>query len=48
MWIDLVFNNLQWHVEKTHRVIWDAFQDYGRIARKQMLKDLQEAPDVTY
>ena len=45
---DLVFNNLQWPVEKSRQVIWDAIHDYGRIKWKWMLKDRGEAPDVAY
>ena len=41
----MVFN-LQWHVQKTRQVIWDALQDYGRIEWKQTLKDLEETPDL--
>ena len=54
MWIiwrqrnDLVFNILQWHVEKTCQVIWDALQDYGRIEWKQTLLHLEKALDVAY
>ena len=39
---------MQWHVEKTRKVIWDALQDYGWIEWKQTLKDLEEALDVAY
>ena len=28
---DLVFDNLQWPIEKTHQVIWDALQEYGGL-----------------
>ena len=45
---DMVFNNLQWPIEKTRQVIWDALQDYGRIEWKQTLKDLEKTPDVAY
>ena len=45
---NLVINNMQWHVEKTRKVIWDALQDYGWIEWKQTLKDLEEALDVAY
>ena len=31
---DLVLNNLQWPIEKTRQVIWDALHDYGRIELK--------------
>ena len=45
---DGIFNKVQWPVEKTRQVIWDALQDYGRIEWKWALKDLEEAPDVAY
>ena len=35
-------------VGKTHQVIWDALQDYGRIELKQTLSDLEKALDVAY
>ena len=44
----MVFNNLQWPIEKTSQVIWDALQDYDRIEWKQTLTDLEKAPDVAY
>ena len=44
----MVFNNLQWPIEKTCQIIWDALQDYGRNEWKQTLKDLEEAMDVAY
>jgi hypothetical protein len=37
----------QWPVEKTHTVIWDALQDYGRIEWQQTLSDLEKALDFT-
>ena len=36
---DMVFNTLQWPIEKTRRVIWDALHDYGRIEWKRTLMD---------
>ena len=42
------FNNMQWPVEKTRQVIWDALHDYGRIEWKHTLEDLEKAPDVAY
>lgn len=44
----MVFNNLQWCLERTHQIIWDVLQDYGRIEWKWMLEDLEEVPDVAY
>ena len=44
----MVFNALQWPVDKTHQVIWDTLQDYGRIEWKQTLSYLTKAPDVAY
>ena len=46
--MDLVFNNLQWPVEKTQQVAWDTLHDYGRIECKQTLEDLEKALDVAY
>ena len=45
---DLRFNKLQWPIEKTSQIIWDALQDYRRIEWKQMLRDLEKALDVAY
>ena len=45
---NMVFNALQWPVDKTHQVIWDTLQDYGRIEWKQTLSYLTKAPDVAY
>lgn len=45
---DLVFNDLQWPVEKTRQVMWDVLQDYGRIECKRTLSDLEDAPAVAY
>jgi hypothetical protein len=45
---DLIFNKLQWPIEKTSQIIWDALQDYGRIEWKWTLRDLEKAPDVAY
>ena len=45
---DSVFNILQWPIEKTHQVIWDALQDHGRIEWKRNLMDLGKAPNVAY
>ena len=39
---------MQWPVEKTCQVIWDALQDYGRIEWKRTFNDLEEGPDVAY
>jgi hypothetical protein len=44
----MYFNNMQWPIEKTHQVTWNALHDYGRIEWKQTLRDLEKAPDVTY
>ena len=44
----MVFNNLQWPIEKTRQVIWDALQSYGRIEWKRTLKDVEEAPGMAY
>ena len=45
---DGIFNKAQWPIEKTRQVIWNAFQNYGRIEWEWTLKDLEEAPDVAY
>ena len=39
---------MQWPIEKTRQVIWDALQDYGRIEWKRTLNNLEKAPDVAY
>ena len=39
---DMVFNNMQWPIEKTCQVIWDALHDCGRIEWKQTLVDLED------
>ena len=44
----MVFNSLQWPIEKTHQVIWDALPDYDRIEWKDSFSDLEKAPDVAY
>ena len=44
----MVFNEVQRPIEKTHQVIWDAFQVYGRIKWKRTLLDLENVPDVAY
>jgi hypothetical protein len=40
---DLVFNNMQWHVEKTRRVISMPCRIISRTEWKRTLKDLEEA-----
>ena len=45
---DPAFSALQWLIEKTHQVVWDALQDYGRIEWKRTLLDLEKAPDIAY
>lgn len=44
----MVFNDVQWPIEKTHQAIWDVLQDYSRIEWKRTLLDLEKAPDVAY
>jgi len=44
----MVFNNMQWSIEKIRQVIWDALQDCDRIKWKLTLMDLEEAPDVAF
>jgi hypothetical protein len=44
----LVSNNLQWSIEKTRQVIWDALHDYGRIKWKHTLRDSGKTMDVAY
>ena len=45
MWIiwrqknDWVFNALQWSIEKTHQVIWDASKDYNRMEWQRTLSE---------
>ena len=45
---DLGFNNLQWPIEKTRQVIWDAVHDYGRIEWNHTLEDLEKTQDMAY
>ena len=45
---DAIFNKLQWPIEKTRQIIWDALHDCGRIEWKWMLRDLEKGPDVSY
>ena len=45
---DFIFNKVQWPVEKTRQVIWNALHDYGTIEWKRTLKDLEESPEVAY
>ena len=45
---DLVFDDMQWPIEKTRKVIWDIMQDYGMIEWKRTLSDLEKTPDVAY
>jgi hypothetical protein len=45
---DSIFNNMQWVIEKTRQVIWDALQYYARIEWKRTMRDLEEALDVAY
>jgi hypothetical protein len=45
---DMISNALQWPIEKTHQLIWNALQDYGRTEWKWTLLDLDKAPDIAY
>ena len=45
---DMVFNIVQWRIEKTCQVVWDALQDYSRIEWKRILSNLEKVPDVAY
>ena len=45
---ELVFNALQWTIEKMHKMNWDALHDYGRIEWQRTLSDLEKAHDVAY
>ena len=47
-WNDLVFNALQWPIEKTRRVIRENLQEYGRIEWQWTLVDLEKALDTSY
>jgi hypothetical protein len=44
----MVFNNMQWPIQKTLQVICDALQDYDRIEWKHTLVYLEKAPNVAY
>jgi hypothetical protein len=39
-----MFSALQWPIENTRQVIWDALHDYGRIEWQRTLGDL----DIAY
>ena len=46
---NLIMNKiLQWPIEKTRLVIWDALHDYDRIKWKRILADLEKAMEVAY
>ena len=44
----MVFNVVQWPIEKTHQKIWIALHDYGRIEWQQTLSYLEKGLDVAY
>jgi hypothetical protein len=44
----MVFNKLQWPIEKTRQIIWEALHDYERIDWKRTLRDLEKFLDVAY
>ncbi len=35
---DLMFNNKRWNLNNVHKVIWDAFLDYGKVAWNTCVK----------
>ena len=39
---------MQWPIEKTRQIVWDALQGYGRIEWKRMLRDLEKTPNMAY
>jgi hypothetical protein len=43
----MVSNDMQWPIEKTHQVIWNALHDYDRMEWKRTLKP-QTWPTVGY
>jgi hypothetical protein len=43
-----MFNSLQWPIEKTLKVIWDALHDYSYMEWQHALVDLEKAMDVAY
>ena len=45
---NMIFNRLQWPVEETRQIVWDALQDYGRIEWKRTLRDSKKVLDVAY
>ena len=45
---DLVFNIVQWPMEKTYQAVWDSLLDYGRLKWQRTLQDMEKALDVTY
>ena len=44
----MMFNALQWPIEKTRQVVWDALQDYGKIESKLTLSNLEKGMDNAY
>lgn len=44
---DLVFNSIQWHVEK-HAKLWDSLLDYRRLEWQCTLLDLEKTLDIAY
>lgn len=47
-WNDMIFNSIDWPIEKTWQHVWDARLDYGRIERQRTLKALEKAHDVAF
>ena len=44
----IVFTNMQWPIEKTRKVIWNALHDCGKTECKWTLRDLEKTLDVAY
>ena len=38
---DLVFNEVQWLVVKTHQVVWASLPDYGRLEWQHILNSFE-------
>lgn len=45
---DMVFNAIQWPIERTHQLIRDALHDYSRIEWKCIVSDLVKVAIVAY
>lgn len=44
--IDLVLNNIKWHMDKVHWMVWESLMDFGKIEWHEMLQELAIALEV--